>query len=647
MRRKKRKKTKIVAPFLFVSLVGLSAGYWNTQPTDDTINIRRLSSLTDIPLVSYESLECPTEDEYRRVAAIVKLEVPNDIDVCAHEQHGKIARLFNYADKIKIQFAPDWAPALQEDLGSPLAFIGRVTNKMSIDLSNDNFIAYNKSSAKEIFLGGLFFSEEPLEVLSILIHEARHLSGQAPAHVVCRRSDSMNIPGDCDASLSLDPLIAGANSYETAFYASMGLYAQDLADADRKFMLDLALATASTRFNELPEELARTLDLIALLDENGRVLLLHPFVREPTPLALTFLKDGEKVERIEYDVRSKGLLLFTTEKRLFSWNFEAGFRRLFSATLPENLPIFEAARARVPFEKNIYFNFLTNENQIYFYRYQKELRNYELAPYPIFRRQTFTPEISRFFMALGERTIFLSKDGQFYLSPRKGDDAPFILDQELQIPERSWISGTGGVVFESLYGLTDDGRTHYAKLDLVPSRNGGTTEEDSYSLRNSSLQANVGKFGKKILEGVSLRALLDNEGGLIIENYGHGRRNFWQNANGRIVDFTIMRKRLPYRSQGSNELRTKFSNDCGVSAPIPDPWFGIGAGLNQNNELVVAGIGEQPCLIAGPTKYRSFRFQMAHSRGESKEQRGQQARTPFWVTTFENEEVPFQPYDFK
>ncbi len=650
----------LIAAFFFAASAGMSVGYFHA-PEELTSHHRVPSSVKEEPPpVKYETMHCPSEEEYRRLAAIVKLEVPTGIDACAHEHHGKIARLLFYASTLKINFAPDWAPSLHEDLGSPLAYLGRMSRKMGIDLSQSTTIAYNKTNLKEIYLGGLFFSEEPLEALSVLVHEARHSSEHDAGHVTCRRGDIPKTPGGCDRELSVDPLKAGAYSYGAAFYAAMGLYAEDLGSADRKYMLNLSMATVSTRFNELPEELAHAYDLLALLDEQGEVSLLHPFLREPVPLSLSFLKEGERVERLEFNVKNNGLLLFTNAHRLFTWDPVAGFERLFASTLPENLPIYEAARVRVPFEDYAYYNFLTAENQLYYYRFQAENRKYELTPYPIFPKNSVKPEISRFFMGLSARTVFLGKDGQFYISPRFGDELPFDPKRELQIPGRQWVSGTGGVVYESLYGLTDDGRTHYAKVDFVP---GGysTYDTEVYSLHESSLQANPGRLGRKIFEGLNLRALLDTDGNLQLEYYGRDKRTHWRKTNGgpRLVDFTILRKHSVARSLLASEARTQFTSTCQMKKVVPDPWFGAGMGLNQAGELVVGGISvEQPCLVAGAEKFKALRIESGRSSGaghsRSREERNtaygdapSSTRATLWLTGMDGMEKPLLPYEFR
>ena len=652
----KKRHRKILAAYFFLTVTGVAAG-WQRGDLGQSLRFPSSQRREEPPRLTYDDMPCPSDAEYRRLAAIINLEVPSGIDVCVDQYHNKIARLLAYTEKLKITMAPDWAPALQADLGNPLAYIGRMSRKMGIDLSQSTSIAYNKTNEKSIYLGGLFFQEDPLEALSVLIHEARHSSEDDPGHTICRRGDIPKASGGCDQELSTDPKKAGAYSYGAAFYAALGLYGEGLSSSDREYLLALSLATVSTRFNEIPEDLAQAFDLLAVLDDEGNVSLLHPFSREPIPLPVTFLSEGEKVQRIEFNVKNNGLLLFTSKSRLFTWDSSSGFKRVYPDTIPDSMPVLDAARMRVPFDDYPFYNFLTAENQIYFYRFSPQQKAYELAPLPIFHRNYDKPEITRLFMGLAGRSLYLGKDGQFYVGPRFGNELPFDARRDLQVPGRRWAYGTGGVVFEALYGIADDGRVYYTKIDLLPPENDATFDTEVYTLKESLLQATGGRMGRKLFEGLSLRALLDNEGDLQIETYGRDERTFWRKPSGRVVDFTIVRKHLVGRSLLPTPERSAFASACSIRTAVPDPWLGVGMGLNTAGELVV-GLpnAANPCLITGSKKYKDLKFRAwggSRTWRQSTEQNSitgpspSVPRTVLWATEMNGQVSPLMPYQFK
>lgn len=648
----------LLTAHLSVAIAGFGTGWLRSEPAP--IEMRTPSSVQDPGAsltYSDTDMPCPNDSEYRRLAAIVNLVVPAGINACSDQYHSKLARLLAYTDKLKIEFAPDWAPALQEDLGNPLAYIGRMSRKMDLDLNEGTAIAYNKVSEKSIYLGALFFQEDPLEALSILMHEARHSSEHDPRHAPCRTGDIPKAQGGCDQELSMDPLKAGAYSYGAAFYAALGLYGEGLSSTDRMQLMNLSLATVGTRFNKLPEVLAQALDLLAVLDEKGSVFLLHPFSPQPTPLSLTFLAEGEKVHRIDLNVKNNGLLLFTSGNRLFSWDQAAGFKRIYAEIIPENFPILDAARMRVPFGDYPYYNFLTSKNQVFYYRFSPNTKSYELAPLPIFTQNSPIPELSRIFMGLHGRSLFLGKDGSFSIGPVFANEPAFHPRADLQIPGRRWIYGTGGVVFENLYGITDDGKVHYAKIDLLPPEVGSDYETEVYTLKPSSLQTANNRHARKVIEGLSLRVLLDTEGELTFENYGSERRTVWRKQENRVVDFAILRRHVANFSRLNSDLRDEFASNCRLHSVIEDPWFGIGMGLNASGELVIGDPGSrQTCLPAGPRKYQDIR--LTHDTGRRNSQQREEhpalvgAEPPahtsplLWGKDSKGSAGPRMPYDF-
>jgi hypothetical protein len=191
------------------------------------------------------------------------------------------------------------------------------------------------------------------------------------------------------------------------------------------------------------------------------------------------------------------------------------------------------------------------------------------------------------------------------------------------VPGRLWAYGTGGVVFESLYAITDDGRTRYSTVSFTTGMDDGESDSVHYSLQESYLQATGGRMGKKIFEGVNLRALLDNEGDLQIEVYGRDQRSFWRKESGgaRLADFTVLRRHLVASVLAPSDAREKFARECGLSSVVPDPWFGIGMGLNQQGELVVGGLGDGACLNAGPQRYKELRLETGRAAPQGRSQR--------------------------
>lgn len=583
--------------FILFALFGFTAGY-ALHPKKIVAPSRNPAGEEVLGSVNkYDALPCLEEGEYRKIAEIVHLEVPAGIDTCADAAHGKLSKLFSLVQKLRVNIPPTWAPSVQEEIREPIGYIAKMTSRLKFDFTQTTSIAFNRPADNTIYLGGLFFDQSPLDGLSTLVHEARHSSPQDPRHAVCELGDIPKTGGGCDETFSVEAKDAGAYSYESAFYAAFGLYAEGLSKGDREYLRSLSLATIGTRFNHLPPELAQAHDLILTLDRDKNVSLVHPFGGS-TPLELPFLAEGEKAERIEFNVKNNGILFFTSAHRLFTWSPRDGFSQMYAKIIPEDYAIFEAARIRVMGEGDYsYYNFLFGNNDLSFIQYDANAKKYALAKYPMlgfFRKSPPPPQLSRFFMALGGRSLFLDKAGLLYVGGVFGNELAFGFHSDLQLPGKTWLAANGGVMFDSLYGLSSEGKLYFGNVSLEP-----TAEDDIgdfvYHWKDSRFQLPEGKRAKKFQEGLYFRALLDEEGTLHYESFDGKRHSSWQPEKA-IEDFVIFRN----HSVAADILGTPAAPApaCELTHGIVEPWMGQMMGLDhgkltRNNGTACISLGEK------------------------------------------------------
>jgi len=577
------------------------------------IGKRNPSSVHTVSLNSYDDLVCPSEVEYRNIADELKLDVPKDIVVCNDPIHGKLAKFLFMAKSLQFSFSPNWAPELQDDLKNPINYIAKMANKIGFDFSEKTAIAYNKRSTREVYLGGIFFIQDPLNALSVLVHEARHSSENDPGHVTCRLGDIPKTSGGCDEFFSINNENAGAYAYSAAFYAALGLYVGNLTKADREYVLSSAMGYIGTRFNQLPAELAQAYDIVSILDKNGNVYLLNPFSYEPIPMSLPFLRNDERIERIENNISNNGLLFFTSKNSLYTWDPNKGFSLLYKDLISDSMPIYDGARIRIPFDDYPYYNFLTADNKMYYVDFDAEQMKKVLKEYQIQINHEFPnpfiPKISRFFMALFGESFFQDKEGIFYRGARYADEVPFDRRSDLNLAGKAWVQGMGGVLFETLYGIANDGKLYRASIKVVE-ENEQTGEPDvKYIFSEASFQTALEKKAKKYIEGLNIRALLDERGGVSFESYDQKIHSFWNTDAFEVKDIAVFRK-----YQVTNNLfpdvmnKEKFIKQCQIRNSINDPWIGGGIGLDSRGFLIVGAAGAQTCLRVGNKKYRSLQI---------------------------------------
>lgn len=608
-------RTKLALAAILGFGCGLLAQSLSSKPA---VSRRTASAEEKNSINSYDRLLCPPEAKYREWASKLNIAVPEGIDSCADPAHGKLAKLILLGETMALHFPKTWAPDLQADFLRPIGYLDEMSQRVDFDLNQTTTIAMNVKNGEAILLGGAFLSDTPLESLSTLIHEARHSSPADPGHVLCELGDIPRTSGGCDSVFSVDREAAGAYSYGALYSLAVGLFADGLSRADREFMLSDGLRVVGTRFNRLPPALAQAHDLVAVLDAEHRLFLLSPFSPEPRAVPLDFLREGEKLERIEMNGRADGLLLFTSAQRLLQWRPNSTPAPLYPGALDPESKILDASRIRVPFEDYPYYAFLFANRELQYLGMDTKTGERVLTPFPArtFTGRTFDEKTSfrRFFMALEGASIFLDDAGTFFLGARYGSDAPFSARPDLN-PGTPWKHGHGGLLSDTLYATNSAGRLRHAQVELVPLNDDSEVSDDRFRWEDARFQI---PGAKKFQEGLYLRAQLDEEGKIHFQSFD-GARPF-THEGAKAIDFAFFRG----QSVAAEILPEQaLATTCDLHDTVREPWLGEELGLDRAGYLSRGG----DCKRLSKVPFRSLRLvPAAESLGRYANSSGEPAR---------------------
>ncbi len=591
---------------------------------------RKISSV-NTSINSYDVLKCIPDSVYREKAKALNLEVPAG-DICGDPYHGKMSRLFWLMDTFTFHFSSDWAPELQNDFRKPYDYLKKYDHSLGFDLAAgaDSTEAYNTTDTRHpnllrgrshgLLLGALFFKEDPLDALPILIHEARHSSPHDPAHAQCVLGDIQRYDGGCDQELSVKEGSAGAYSYGAAFYAALSLYADGLSEGDREYLKTEGLRIVTLRFNVLPDELAQRYDLLAALKKDGTVAYIHPFVAAVIP-GPNF---EEKIKRVEQYPSHGGLMAFAESNRVF--NFQLPFTQkpelVFEKSGGANFRALEISRIfakPTEMQPYPYYTVLKENNDLEFQQFNPEKGAYEFLPYAIFRFSIKNPEIPKhkyFFLGMWHENIFISEEGVVYRTYHFASEPHWV---RLPTPESNrWVSGTGGLLAGELYLISQAGRLYNTEAFFQQEEDDNTPEPE-YRIGPSKLpMPNVPLV--KLREGLNLRSVLDRNGTLYVARYGDVPRAI--KVNEPFSDFTIVRPTVTEKPLMEMRPSSEFEEKCGISHTILDPWLQGAIGIDSKQHLVFAtpgGDGSINCYVdqhGGP--YLSVRVRNVVDGGVNK-----------------------------
>lgn len=591
--------------FFPLFLVCFSLAYYFTDNSYTPGSFAREPSSVDAKATrnSYANLPCPTEAEFMAWSKELNMEPIEGASLDAgckmknyRTQMGQVLAL---AKQIKFNFPKNWAPSVQPEISSSYDYIRKNTNQLRIDLTQTSSVARNFVARRQIELGGLFFKEEPLEAISVLIHEARHSDPRDQGHTNCNIGDIPKTQGGCDPYFSNKAEDAGAYGYGTLYELGLGQYANRLDHAEKELMITNAFTTLSTRFNSFKSVLAKHTDIITVLLEDGSLAWLHPYSFELIPLKIELPKFQEKFKKIEFSPRTNSLILFTESNRMFVWGPRYSAKRPIPDAITEDDRFIHMSRQYVPYEidRTLYTTLKTN-GQLEFVQYNADLNKYVILPYPLHSIKNEPippiPNIKSFLLAHGFSSYFLDKQGLLTRAPIYGSEANFILDPNLQSNSGGWKTATGGAYYDNLILTDADGKLVEIKYEYS---NKGEEEEIIYSKVNYSVQSE--KPAKKYLQGLQFHAVLDEEGGLSISSFRVKDSNqYYRNLDKKIVDFVITRLTLAE----SNLFKPTDFNDsllrkCNLKKVITSVGYGSVLGFNQESRLVAASADGRCTLI--------------------------------------------------
>lgn len=593
--------------------MSFSFAYWLTDNSYREISAMREPSSEDTAETrnSFKNIRCPSESEFKIWSAELNMdpiEGPSLDDGCKNLNHrNQLAQILALAKDIKINFPLNWAPTVQVEIRNAYDYLKNNTKKLKIDLTQDTSVARNLTTEKRIELGGLFFKEDPLSAVSVLVHEARHSDSRDQGHTMCRIGDIPKTQGGCDAYFSNSSKDAGAYAYGTLFELALSQYSDTLDKAEKELLLTSALGMLSTRFNSFSTTLAKHYDLLTVLLDDGTLAWVNPYSFEVIPLKIELPKFQEKIKKIEFSPKNNSLIIFTESDRLFVWGPRQKALRPYKEAIAEDDKFIHISRQYVPFDTDMtLYTTLKTNGQLEFIKYDPKKNKSVIYPYPAITENKPVPNLKYFFLGAGFNSYFIDKQGLITRARRYGNEDHFISDINIQSQFGGWKQGTGGVFYEDAILTDSDGKLNQISIKYQSSKKDGEeTDTEVYSKKLYSYQAPLATL--KYQQGLQFHAVLDESGGLLIENYKKLKKPLYFHAKTKkITDFVITR--LTYAESAifeDKEKNNELMQSCQIKKIVHNLGYGGILGINQNDQLVAANPNQSCTLILENKKWSS------------------------------------------
>lgn len=557
----------------------------------------------------YSKLRCPSEAEFKKWSSELNIDpiggASLDEGCKVKSIRSQLAQVLGLAQSIKMNFPKNWAPTIQAEIKNSYEYVRGHTQKLRIDLTQTNTIARNLVMEQTIELGGMFFKEEPLLALSVLMHEARHSDARDQGHTTCRIGDIPLTAGGCDYYFSNNAANAGAYAYGSLFSLALAQYSGNLDSAEKEMLISDAFAELSTRFNTFKSTLAKHFDIVTVLLEDGSLAWIHPFSGELIPLPIELPDYQEKIKKIEYSPKTGSLMLFTASDRLFLWGPHYKIARLSAEATKAEDRFTHVSRQYVPYVNDYtYYTTLKTSGELEFIRFEPELYKYKIVAYPLMASanepEPKLPNLKYFVLGNGMRSYFIDKQGVLSRAHNYANEPNFIVDKSVQSQAGGYQLATGGVFYDSLILTDGDGRLIQVKVSFPDGTDDEVLVKEDFGFQSPNR-------ARKYLQGLNFHAVLDEDGSLLLENYRNSKTRVTYSFSRKISDFVITR----ITSADSSVFKGQFADSqllqkCHIQKVIENIGYASTLGLTANGNLVSASIANQSCTSINPQKNYSW-----------------------------------------
>ena len=619
--------------WIYLIILGLAfyLGHLSNLKSPDRVSHSKVHKYRSVAsasgnVISYEKLECPTEEEYKRLAETVHFVGTQKLDgeLCDDKSDkDKFAKLLKYISKLRISIPNDWKGGANDALRNTLKYLAEKNNQIDLDFSERaTWIAQNKSRGN-IYLASRFFNLDPLEALSALVHETRHSSPVDPRHVRCRFGDSAQLHA-CDSWFQTDAF-AGAYAYTVSFNFGLAKYGEKLSQTDREFLIADGLHKLAHRFVSVPSSLGLPFETVMVLSESNTLYYIHPILKKPIKYDY-----GDKLDllKIKFNRLTNGLFFLTRDGAVYLAHPFSAKERYRPSFIKEGWKV-KDIEFLTHSDNKLHRHFIDWNNRISYLGFNIHTRKHFLDKSDF---QDPGANFIQLIQAHGMTRYILTEDGElrFFQTNKSGENE--IAEDVFQDPRgQGWLHIDGGRFYEEIFGVNKGGELWV-----------GFRERKEDQIKKSTFQVSGSRL---YLEPISFRLQFNDDGDIFIKKYEEDdvlELNF-SNDGIKPQSVAFIRSFLPskiFKIERQVPDNIKLSCNLSIKSSV-DPWTNLAMGINEDKQLVFQ-ISESTCeAVQLGSGVEDYKFSGTEVKGS-----GDFSKIYIEVTLENGDKKKIQPYSF-
>lgn len=546
-------------------------------------------------------LFCPSLDQINSYISDYNLQIQPESFKCEiKDPRTHLFRTLNTLHRSSYDVPASWGKNFSVMTKNLKLYIQRYVKKISLSNAPESSTVINSyPSEKTIEFTSRILDLNPIEMLSMLVHEVRHIEAPQRIHVMCSAGDMPGTEGACDEILKPDHKNMSSYNIEAYYLAGLAMFNLNFTNDEKMTATKAALALMAQRFNNLGDDTAYFHDVIYVLNNKHQIQVWHPYIHQWLNLNIESEAQlqGDQILRIEAANDAFKILITTKSQRLFSYSIFDGLKS-FNKNIDPNIKITEASRIIVPNLDNDLYMALLVDQKLKLISYQNENNYKKIIDYPFTDKKISQEhQFSRIIYGNYNELFLIDQQGRLFKKNDEKQTAPDLVNTAEFNQHGPWVQGSASLTYENLNLVNQKGQIFLTEVlnKRSPAFLLENELEPEYT-RLTELKSWSEVKAVKYLQGAFGEYVLSDRQKIIFKAYDEKKLNLQnQLEKNDILDFAIMKTLIP-SGLIANLLRqapTEAQKKCQLSQNSLDPVLYKGMGLNKNGELMFLDNNDQ------------------------------------------------------
>lgn len=565
-------------------------------------------------------MACPTAAEIEKFHQEYNLQVSKIGFTCAADDpRAHLYKALATIDRGSYKPSAAWDAEFAATSQNIKSYIRKYVKKISLsDKAQTSTVVNSYPSESWIEFTDRILELNPIEMMSMLVHEVRHIEAPHRVHSRCGPGDMPGTEGACDEILMAEYKNMSSYNLEAYYLAGLAMFSQKLNEDEKKSAAQIALKLIAGRFNNFKDNTVYFHDVVFRLTSEHKLQVWHTYLKQWLSVPLDIGKD--QIERIETANDVFNVALFTAQGKFYTYSLFDGLKP-YSKSLAEHR-ISDASRIVVPNANDDSYMSVLVDGKAKIMGFKNKLGVRPLLEYPFVEAGVANNyKFKKIIYGNFNEVLWLDERGRLFRKTQSKGQVPDLVSVSELDAKGPWRQGVAGLVYEDLFLVNEKGEifNFQVKNKKTPSYLlEDEIQPERYELKPLSEWKAVQV--RKFMQGSFGDYILNAKGEIVLKRHDAAKTESLASAGGTApaVDFAVIKTLIP-SGLISDLLQVplaEFKAKCALVKAAWDPVLYKGMGINKNGNLVFADASGECRTLESVSGVSAFKFVNISKRTE-------------------------------